>query len=489
MSKGAMVYDTCAGKIKRWDGSVWVSVQDSTGGGGGGSTEYVVSGLGIKVDSSGRAYTVNSDTASSVILSRQRAAATYALIGASPTGSSVSGRVTYWNGTSSITGSANYTYNDTYKVIGFGGVTTSNWDYTGASSPANGTIEAGAASLFFFGNYAQLNSNAFYDGAYKRKTAALVGNLSVGDGTLLYRNAATGAANSTITWSNRFFIGTNGRVGIGTITPSDAMLRIEGSDASTYGFNVQGTTAAFNLIQATTNTGEAGITLRNDQALATAGGSFSIYGSTFSTTNLRNQVVFGSRQGLFFSSNNTSASGGASPLEFYTGGSEDAARFARMKSLSMSMNSAGSAADPAASAILDLTSTTKGFLPPRMTTAQRDPIATPATGLSIYNTTLSTNDVKTAAAWYQQPNGLTGSGTLDFPSTGSHSSADLTITVTGAADGDIVILGVPNASVTNDSNYTAWVSAANTVTVRFNHYGSGNSNPASGTFKVYVIKN
>jgi hypothetical protein len=78
---------------------------------------------------------------------------------------------------------------------------------------------------------------------------------------------------------------------------------------------------------------------------------------------------------------------------------------------------------------------------------------------------------------------------LDFPSTGAHSSSDLTITVTGAADGDMVILGVPNASVTNESNYSAWVSAANTVTVRYNHYGSGTNNPASGLFKVYVIKN
>ncbi len=43
-------------------------------------------------------------------------------------------------------------------------------------------------------------------------------------------------------------------------------------------------------------------------------------------------------------------------------------------------------ASPAASSQLEVTSTTKGFLPPRMTTAQRDAISTPATGLQIYNT-------------------------------------------------------------------------------------------------------
>jgi hypothetical protein len=84
--------------------------------------------------------------------------------------------------------------------------------------------------------------------------------------------------------------------------------------------------------------------------------------------------------------------------------------------------------------------------------------------------------------------GLTGSATLDFPSTTTLLSADLTVTVTGAADGDVVSLGVPNASVNANTCYTAWVSAANTVTVRFNNYSSGTVNPASGSFKVFVTK-
>jgi hypothetical protein len=42
---------------------------------------------------------------------------------------------------------------------------------------------------------------------------------------------------------------------------------------------------------------------------------------------------------------------------------------------------------PNPSSVLELKDTTKGFLPPRMTTAQRDAIVSPATGLTIYNTT------------------------------------------------------------------------------------------------------
>jgi len=84
--------------------------------------------------------------------------------------------------------------------------------------------------------------------------------------------------------------------------------------------------------------------------------------------------------------------------------------------------------------------------------------------------------------------GLTGSATLDFPSTLTMLSADLTITVTGAADGDVVSLGVPNAAVNANTFYSAWVSSANTVTVRFNNYSVGTVNPSSALFKVFVTK-
>jgi hypothetical protein len=50
---------------------------------------------------------------------------------------------------------------------------------------------------------------------------------------------------------------------------------------------------------------------------------------------------------------------------------------------------------PSAKSIMDLTSTTKGFLPPRMTTAQRDAITSVPAGLTIYNTSLSKLQVYT----------------------------------------------------------------------------------------------
>ena len=49
----------------------------------------------------------------------------------------------------------------------------------------------------------------------------------------------------------------------------------------------------------------------------------------------------------------------------------------------------GAATAPNASSVLDIESTTKGFLPPRMTTAQKNAIATPATGLVVFDTDLA----------------------------------------------------------------------------------------------------
>ena len=55
---------------------------------------------------------------------------------------------------------------------------------------------------------------------------------------------------------------------------------------------------------------------------------------------------------------------------------------------------------PTASAVLDVNSTTKGMLVPRMTTTERDLISTPAESLLIYNTTTDQFEFRnSAAAW------------------------------------------------------------------------------------------
>jgi len=48
---------------------------------------------------------------------------------------------------------------------------------------------------------------------------------------------------------------------------------------------------------------------------------------------------------------------------------------------------------------VQINSTTQGFLPPRMTTTQKNAIATPASGLVVYDTTLGKLCVRTASSW------------------------------------------------------------------------------------------
>jgi len=83
---------------------------------------------------------------------------------------------------------------------------------------------------------------------------------------------------------------------------------------------------------------------------------------------------------------------------------------------------------------------------------------------------------------------LTASAALNFPDTATQTSEDLTVNVPGAAVGDAIALGVPIAAVNDDTCYTAFVSAADTVTVRHNNYSSGSVNPASAAFLIVVFK-
>ena len=55
---------------------------------------------------------------------------------------------------------------------------------------------------------------------------------------------------------------------------------------------------------------------------------------------------------------------------------------------------------PNASAKLEVNSTVQGFLPPRMTTVQRDAILSPAAGLTIYNTTVNCLQWWNGTSWY-----------------------------------------------------------------------------------------
>ncbi|MFN0175915.1 MAG: tail fiber domain-containing protein [Saprospiraceae bacterium] len=71
--------------------------------------------------------------------------------------------------------------------------------------------------------------------------------------------------------------------------------------------------------------------------------------------------------------------------------------FSSLFAQSVSINTDGSTAH--SSSIFEVKSTNKGMLVPRMTTAQRDAIAAPATGLLIYNTDINVFQFRNGTVW------------------------------------------------------------------------------------------
>jgi hypothetical protein len=69
------------------------------------------------------------------------------------------------------------------------------------------------------------------------------------------------------------------------------------------------------------------------------------------------------------------------------------------KSVAIDSDMGAGAPQANASAVLDVKSTTKGFLPPRMTTTEKNAIATPAAGLMIYDTTLNRPCFYNGTSW------------------------------------------------------------------------------------------
>ena len=141
-------------------------------------------------------------------------------------------------------------------------------------------------------------------------------------------------------------------------------------------------------------------------------------------------------------------------------------------------------ASPDATSVLDLTSTTKGMLAPRMTQVQKSAISSPATGLLIYQTDGTTGFYYyTGSAWI----GLSSSGLLskvegtDF--TGSLLVGHATTGILNAAERNTGIgLGALQAVTTGDSNTASGYQALYKNTEGSYNTASGSYSLSSNTF-------
>lgn len=146
---------------------------------------------------------------------------------------------------------------------------------------------------------------------------------------------------------------------------------------------------------------------------------------------------------------------------------------------------AGVSSSVAASSAFELESTTKGFLPPRMTTTQADAISSPAAGLILYDTSVGKPRVHSGTRYRYFVTELVGSQTWDIPNTAAQSEQSTTVTVTGAAVGSPVLI-TPSRVGAGFITYGV-VTSADTVTIYAFNASSGPIDPASQTFGVKVL--
>jgi uncharacterized protein (TIGR02145 family) len=127
----------------------------------------------------------------------------------------------------------------------------------------------------------------------------------------------------------------------------------------------------------------------------------------------------------------------------------------------------GGVADP--SALLDMQSATRGFLPPRMTTAERSAIVNPATGLLIFNTTFSCLEMNTGTPAQPVWDCLSMANTVTAASSAPTLCVNTLLTpithlTTGAT-------GIDGATGLPPGVSAAW--AANTITISGTPTGAG----------------
>ena len=147
-------------------------------------------------------------------------------------------------------------------------------------------------------------------------------------------------------------------------------------------------------------------------------------------------------------------------------------------------------ATPAASALLDLASTTQGILPPRMTTTQKNAISSPAAGLTVYDSTANALYTYNGTTWVAAGGGGGSPGgsttQVQFNSSGSF-SGDSGFTYAGSGAATIAGAAATALSVitSNTSASSAAISASESGATGATYAGQFTNASASG-YGVYA---
>jgi hypothetical protein len=267
-----------------------------------------------------------------------------------------SGSVLFSNGTTIAQDNANFFWDDINNRLGIGTV-----------SPQEKLQVVGGNILF--GNGYNLRSITSSGGISNVFGTTASNELLFGSGNWnLIRFDVGGAA-------ARMSIPSSGNILIGTTTDAGFKLDVNGTARVSGILSLSSATGGYAYLQDT-----SGLASINVIAMQNTAGNYAILSRTSTGGYVADHygIVVGSASNSY--------------QRWMTSGSE------RMRLVANGNLLLGTTTDVASSK-LTVESTTQGFLPPRMTTTQKNAIATPAAGLVVYDTTLGKLCVRTAAAW------------------------------------------------------------------------------------------
>ncbi len=110
----------------------------------------------------------------------------------------------------------------------------------------------------------------------------------------------------------------------------------------------------------------------------------------------------------------------------------------------------GTTSDPVASAVLDIISTTKGFGPPAMTSAQKEAISSPRNGLEVWDTDLLGKCVYDGVKWFR----LSQRSTAPTVAAGAGAGTGATVSVVGNDIEGIVTVTCGTSPATSSTLFT-----------------------------------
>ena len=303
-------------------------------------------------------------------------------INARVSGTGTSGQVAFWSGATSQAGSNNLFWDNANGRLGIG-----------TNAPSQRLSVAGSIN-FTTPGYLLSSSGQIIAGEDAGGTYINAGTNNSSPARMFIGRMNTSIEFQTNGGLERMRIATGGNVLINTTTDAGFRLDVNGTarvqGALTVGIAGNGTV----LDLFTNGVGYNPVTVSNSgTTFRTNGSNPAITASIFSVAT--NQVGINGRRPLTLLNIYRSSFGGGNDsftvVDGATGNIQFGIRFGGNVLVNTNVD--------IASSIFTIESTTQGFLPPRMTLAQRDLIATPATGLMVYNTTDNRPSFYNGTSW------------------------------------------------------------------------------------------